>query len=256
MKTKNILLLPILLLPSLSVIADTGRLSAHKDNYFLPYYHEETVNQKKYAPLNPNKTDAKDTFIQFQFSFKYKIFGTEDGGGGLYFAYTQKSNWEAYDESAYFRDNDFNPEIFYKLKLGSFDFRLGAEHQSNGAGGINEVSWNRGFAEVKYGNDLGYIKVKPWVRIKDKIDVNPNIETFLSNGELEIALHPLEDKKNKFKLLMRNVTKDYYYYAVSWDVPIYDGLHGYLKYENGYGTSISNYDFKSTAYGAGLALSF
>lgn len=258
------LLIPILLMTPMvsfakkkNLPAESARISKHRDNYILPYYKEDIVNQARFSSLNPNGTPAKDIFVQFQFSLKYRLLGTGSQDDGLYVAYTQKSNWEAYDESAYFRDNDFNPEIFYKMQSGSFGFALGAEHQSNGAGGKNEVSWNRTYLDIKYTKDHGHIRVKPWIRLDDKKDYNPEIEKYLSNGELEIALYLSENKENELKVLMRNITdKNYYFYSASWNFPIFDGLRGYLKYEDGYGLSISNYDVKTTAYGAGFALSF
>ncbi len=68
----------------LSAAADN--LSAFEDNYFLPYYHESRVNQSRFMPLNPNGEPAKDTFIQFQFSAKYRLLAFDSDG--LYIAYT------------------------------------------------------------------------------------------------------------------------------------------------------------------------
>ncbi|MDK2649158.1 phospholipase A, partial [Vibrio vulnificus] len=81
------------------VYAEEKRFSAHEDNYLLPFYTESKVNQARFAPTNPNGHDAKDVLVQFQLSMKYKllVFGDD----GLFVAYTQRSNWEAYDDSAY-----------------------------------------------------------------------------------------------------------------------------------------------------------
>lgn len=238
------------------VVPEPSRISKHKDNFFMPYYKEGTVNQARFLPLNPNGKELSDTLIQFQFSFKYRLF-SRSNDDGLYLAYTQKSNWQAYEDSAYFRDNDFNPEVFYKFTMGTVAFSLGFEHQSNGAGGKNEVSWDRGYIDMKYSGEYGYVRLKPWMRIKDKFDYNPNIETYLSDGELEIGVYLSKNKENELKVLMRNITdSEYYFYSASWSFPIISGLKGYLKYEDGYGLSISNYNYKTDAYGAGFSLSF
>ena len=220
----------------------------HKDSYFLPYYHETKVNQERFSPLNPNGTDAKDTFIQFQFSLKYPFWGGQSNG--VFLAYTQRSNWEAYDKSAYFRDNDFNPEVFYTVTFwDSLNLAVGAEHQSNGAGGANEVSWNRGYVNAKYQWDKGYIRVKPWVRFSDSTDYNPKIEDYLGKVEAELLYKVTEDSTLRF--LVRNPFKKEYYEA-SLMFPIYAGIKGYVKYESGYGSTISNYNFSSNSYGIGL----
>lgn len=116
-------------------------LQIHEENYFLPAYHESKVNQDRFAPMNPNGHEAKSTLIQFQLSLKYQLLSLnwnplaqalnpqalnqqvheQQPQDGIYVAYTQRSNWEAYDDSAYFRDHQYNPEIFYRIhgSLGS-----------------------------------------------------------------------------------------------------------------------------------------
>lgn len=63
---------------SFSVWADN--LTAHKDNYFLPYYQESRVNQARFEALNPNQTSVNDTFVQFQFSAKYRVLSLKTTG--------------------------------------------------------------------------------------------------------------------------------------------------------------------------------
>ncbi|WP_028022082.1 phospholipase A [Enterovibrio calviensis] len=228
--------------------------SAHRDNYLLPYYKESHVNQARFAPLNPNDSDAKDTFVQFQFSLKYQIFEFDEHG--LYIAYTQRSNWEAYDSSAYFRDSNYNPELFYRLNYESWQLSLGAEHESNGAGGENEVSWNRVYADVRRRWEWGYVRIKPWFRV-GSVSYNPNISDFLGFGELELGWHPTSHQE--VKVLIGNVFADdvdRMLYRLSWNFPIYQGLRGYLKAETGYGLTVSNYNFDDSAYGVGFAFNF
>ncbi|MFC5078136.1 Putative phospholipase A1 precursor [Vibrio thalassae] len=244
MKIK-LLVVSILMTP----LGAQATLDSHKDSYFLPYYHEDNVNQQRFAPLNPNGGDTKNTFIQFQISLKYPLISTDNSH--LYLAYTQKSNWEAYDKSAYFRDNDFNPELFYIYSFSEqFDIAIGAEHQSNGTGGTDEVSWNRGYINAEYHFSYGTVGLKPWFRFDDTNDYNPDIVDYLGHGELTVVLFPNDILK--MKGLARNVFKNPYY-SLTLEFPIYQGLKGYAKYENGYGSTISNYDFKLQAYGLGLA---
>ncbi|MGR5132173.1 phospholipase A [Vibrio alfacsensis] len=244
--------LPLIIVPQ--TLASESRFSAHSDNYLLPFYTESKVNQKRFAPLNPNGHDAKDVFIQFQISMKYKLLSF--GDHGLFAAYTQRSNWEAYDDSAYFRDDQYNPDLFYRWNVNPWQLSFGFEHQSNGAGGTDEVSWNRAYLDTKWDFDSGFVRFKPWIDVGNK-DYNPDIVDYLGYGELELGWLPVND--NEVKLTVANLfTKDWQYgfYRLSWDFPVYQGLRGYMKAETGYGLTISNYDFDESAFGAGFAFDF
>ena len=235
--------------------AAEGRgFSAHKDNYLLPFYKETRVNQTRYEPLNPNGHAAKDTFVQFQLSIKYKLVTLDDSG--VFLAYTQRSNWEAYDDSAYFRDDEYNPELFYRFNFEPWQLSLGFEHQSNGAGGTQEVSWNRAYLDAKWSFESAYIRFKPWI-VVGNTDYNPDITDFLGYGELEFGWQLLSE--HELKLQMANfATHDWQkgYYRLSWNFPLYQGVRGYMKAETGYGLTVSNYNFDESAYGVGLSFSF
>ena len=236
------------------VHAEESRFSAHRDNYLLPFYQESKVNQSRYEPLNPNGHAAKDTFVQFQLSIKYKLLTFDEDG--LFFGYTQRSNWEAYDDSAYFRDDQYNPEIFYRFNFEPWLLSLGFEHQSNGAGGSHEVSWNRVYLDAKWAFDSGYIRLKPWLDV-GSLEYNPDISDFLGYGEVEFAWQTVSE--HELKLTLANLfTEDWQkgFYRLSWSFPLYQGLHGYMKAETGYGLTISNYNFDESAFGMGLAFNF
>ncbi|KAB2826482.1 phospholipase A [Aliivibrio finisterrensis] len=235
-------------------MASESRFSAHSDNYLLPFYTESKVNQKRFAPLNPNGHAAKDVFIQFQISMKYKLMAFE--GDGIFIAYTQRSNWEAYDDSAYFRDDQYNPALFYRWNMEQWQLALGFEHQSNGAGGTVEVSWNRAYLDTKWDFESGFVRLKPWIDVGNK-DYNPDIVDYLGYGELELGWISVND--NEVKLTIANFfTKDWQYgfYRLSWDFPVYQGVRGYMKAETGYGLTISNYDFDESAFGVGFTFDF
>ena len=243
------------LLLSSHAMANHSRFSAHYDNYLLPAYWESNVNQRRFKPLNPNQHAAKALFVQFQLSMKYKLLEKE--GHGLFVAYSQRSNWEAYDDSAYFRDNQYNPELFYRWDNRRWQLSLGLDHQSNGAGGDVEVSWNRIYMEAQLNLRSGFIGFKPWIVVGDN-KYNPDIVDFLGHGELQFGWRP-EDGNSIVKLTVGNLfTKDWQngFYRMSWDFPVYQGLRGYMKVETGYGLTISNYNFDDTAVGLGLAFDF
>src|SRR5437899_9100874 len=95
---------------------ESERFRRHKDNYILL----------------TSTHDAKE--VKFQFSFKYRL----NDDVPFYFAFTQKSFWDAWDfqQSSPFIETDFNPEIFCDVLAdtneGLRHIRLGVEHESNG----------------------------------------------------------------------------------------------------------------------------
>ena len=87
---------------------------------------------------------------EFQFSMKFKVFGTEGEWNPLahfYFAYTQTSFWDLLTRDPSFYDTSYKPSMFllYSNVLKSsgpfkLDLQGGAEHESNGRGGTGERS--------------------------------------------------------------------------------------------------------------------
>lgn len=169
--------------------------------------------------------------------------------------YTQFSNCEAYNDSAHFKHDDSNPELFYQLKFRDFKSSIGFKHQSNATGGTNEASWNRVNMNLKLKNDYVSIRVKPWSRIHDINDYNPDIIEFMGYGEIELGWTPT--KNQEFKILDRNMFENNFkraYYNMVWSSQYTMDLRGYMKYESGYGVIISNYNFDETAYPLGSHL--
>lgn len=95
---------------------------------------------------------------KFQVSFKYQLVNANSRLAerapmlkGFHFAYSQTSLWDWNGESAPFFDSSYRPEMLYlwdrALGGGSSDwFRLdlqaGAQHESNGKGGVDSRSLN------------------------------------------------------------------------------------------------------------------
>lgn len=98
---------------------------------------------------------TKETQVKFQFSIKYDLWPNR-AGHNLYFAYTQKSLWDLWKASSPFRENNYNPELFYLFRHQPFDGafagcrlvseQMGIDHESNGSGASASRSWNRVFA--------------------------------------------------------------------------------------------------------------
>ena len=66
-------------------------------------------------------------------------------------AYTQLMYWQFYAKSQYFRETDYEPEVFISDNfLKNWLLNAGAVHESNGRGGELERSWNRAYLELNF----------------------------------------------------------------------------------------------------------
>lgn len=162
----------------------------HHANYILPIGLQHGA-EPGFDNENPRKEEAK-----YQISFKSKV---EDDLLGrdldLYFAYTQTSFWQIYDndDSKPFRENDYSPELFVEMPLNwewrdahFISWRMGVLHQSNGRGPDYSRSWNRVYADFLFEHGNAWMSIKPWWRIPEDAgdDDNPDITTYLGHAEL------------------------------------------------------------------------
>ncbi|MEC4724372.1 phospholipase A [Shewanella sp. D64] len=239
---------------------DIYQLKVFDNNYVLPLYQTQSPNEAYYRPQNPNHNDISKTNLQFQISLKYglasNLFIDNDG---LYVAYSQIANWQAYDTSAYFRDVQYQPQIFWVWQHGDNDqawqsTSIGFEHQSNGKGGIYERSWNRTYLTFLFSFDDLKISLKPWLRMElSSTDYNPDIEDYMGYGMVRADWY-LAD--HQISLTLRNLAESGFskgYEELSWRFPLYKGFKGYLKLQSGFGMTISDYDHFDNAIGIGFA---
>ncbi|GIU26411.1 phospholipase A [Shewanella sp. MBTL60-007] len=240
---------------------DLYNLRVFDNNFILPVYQTQSANQAYYAPQNPNKGEISETNVQFQISLKYGIannlFTDNDG---FYIAYSQISNWQAYDKSAYFRDSQYQPQVFWYWQHSDSEqvwqgTSIGFEHQSNGKGGEYERSWNRVYLEFSLAFSDLELTIKPWVRADfSDIDYNPDIEDYMGYGSVKGDWYVGD---HQISLTLRNIVESGFskgYEELSWRFPIYKGLKGYLKLQSGYGLTISDYNHFDNAVGIGIAL--
>jgi len=185
--------------PSEQWRAPISRLfSIHEDNYFITG-----------IPKDP-KTSTNQ--VKFQISFKFDLTPNE-GPCGLFFAYTQRSLWNAYAASSPFEDSNYNPQVFLVFGLkdisalrslppaGKFTFlwvRLGGEHESNGQGGDTSRSWNRLFVSARFvilcgSNSAFYLTLQPKLWWPFVSSDNPDLIDYVGYGELvsQIGWHYL-----------------------------------------------------------------
>ena len=231
-------------------------IKAHRANYFLPLSYRDNG---KY-PL----TYGHDSFkveTEYQFSIKYDFYANLLGLSEVYsIGYTQKSFWQLYAKSAFFRETNYNPEIFTTIPVAHirhFEYlkalRLSFEHQSNGRGGVEERSWNYVvgtfyiqmgaiFTEIKFWKDVG------------SLEYNPDLMSYLGHGQLKL-IFPY--KTHIFKLISRNSLSDKRATEINYSYPVTRAkdLFLYVKAFSGYGESLIDYNHKVNKIGIGFSIS-
>ena len=242
-------------------------LMAHKPNYILvATYNSSGYNPDPYREQYKNPSlELDDTEAQFQVSIKtplaIDLFDTFD----IYAAYTNRSFWQVYNDdiSSPFRETDHEPEIWAQFNP-NWEFHgftntanmVGFVHQSNGQGGNLSRSWNRIYANFVVEKDNLALAFKPWYRIPDDDDDNPDINDYMGNYELRGAY---KWGKNVFSVMSRNNLQSGFSKGaveLSWSFPLwsYPYMKGYIQYFNGYGESLIDYNQYTNQIGIGFAL--
>ena len=230
----------------------------YKTSYFLPL----SYSSKKYLGYE------KNTEIEFQISMMknltYNLFGFNEI---ISVAYTQKSFWQAYSKSAPFRETNYEPEIFITFPTPHYidaqshikAFQFGYNHQSNGQDKYKSRSWNRLIFSTLWQWKNLFLKVRLWYRIPEskkseafyegrdpdaKGDDNPDIEKYLGYGDVNFKYLY---KENQFGLKIRNnlrTSQNKGSVAFTFSRPVYNfnTIYWYMKYFNGYGESLIDYN--------------
>lgn len=252
---------------------ESGLLTVREHNamYALPAWYNAKPNRYPNSPsrgITDNDIQSQQKHIEgkFQFSFKTKLmqdlFRTK---ADLWFGYTQQSNWQMYnfgDDSAPFRNNDYQPEIFLTqpvkadLPFGGKLRMLGAGlvHHSNGQSRPASRSWNRVYAMA--GMEWGKLTVVPrlWARVdptKESQNDNPDMTDYMGYGDLKVA-YQFDDKRYLASTLRYNPFKNKGAAEVSYIFPIKGKLNGVVKGFHGYGENILDYNHKQTGVGLGV----
>lgn len=245
-------------------------ITPHNINYLLPLTHTTRPNEEPFADTEQN---LQHTEVEFQVSFKVAVNEKPlwRDNGFLYFAYTARSFWQAYntDESSPFRDTNHEPEMFLAFTT---PFRaLGAEvpvvsvgmsHQSNGRSGVQSRSWHRVYAKATLEYEKYYFSFKPWWRIPEHRkssaddatgDDNPDIHKYLGYFELR-GFRRYGD--NELSLMLRNNLHSDNKGAIElgYSYPFAKTKRGYIQLFHGYGETLLDYNHKTTRIGIGIML--
>lgn len=246
-------------------------LTPHRPNYLLPAVYTTHPNT---ISLGEDE-NLQRTEVQFQLSLKVLVAENLIGQNGhLSFAYTNHSFWQAYnrDVSAAFRESIHEPELFITFEndwtiLGARNSanRFILNHQSNGRSNEFSRSWNRVMFNSIWERDNFVLSFMPWYRIpedeKDSStdptgDDNPDIEKYLGNFELR-GFYQVEHGQAISMMLRNNLRSDNKgAVELSYSFPIHSTkLKGYLKYFNGYGESLIDYNHHIQSIGIGFLIS-
>ncbi len=232
-------------------------VKAHDTNYFLPVSYRYKGQYKK-----TNGHNAKTLETEFQVSIKYDFGANMLGFNEIYsIGYTQLSFWQLYEESAYFRETNYNPELFVTIptifsgeKIFLKALRLSFAHQSNGRGGEEERSWNYLSASAYFQYKLLFTEVKLWKRLPDTTDYNPELIKYIGYGNLRFIL---PYKEHISQLILKSNFKDHGSVEFNYSHPTLsrDDLFIYIKAFSGYGESLIDYNNYINKVGIGFSIS-
>ena len=244
-------------------------LTPHKRNYILPVSYHRNPNSAPYANGNSSLAELNHTEAEIQFSIKVllreNIFGDN---GHLYLGYTNHAFWQLYSniDSAPFRETNHEPELilgFYS-KLKIFGFRnvvneVVLNHQSNGQGELLSRSWNRLMVRSVLERGNLALSLTPWYRIPETEkefltdpdgDDNPDITDYMGNFEIETAY---KHNDNIASLMLRNAfARGKPTVELGWSSPISRNLRGFVRYCDGYGYSLIDYNSRQQVYSLGV----
>jgi len=238
----------------------------HKPNYILLANYNSRPNQAPWTGFGAGASPIQKTEIKFQISIKVPVannlFTDNDT---LFVGYTQKSLWQAYNRkvSSPFRDNNFNPEIFYRMRLNQDILGLkarlltvGFEHESNGRAEPLSRSWNRIYGTVSAETGSLTLGLKAWYRIPESasVDNNPDITRYMGHTEL-YAYYKAD--KNTLGVMFRPSLAGGFKHGLQldWSFPVLGKLNGYVQFYNGYGESLIDYNHYNNSIGVGFILS-
>jgi phospholipase A1 len=237
---------------------------AHGQNYLLPVRWSSEPNQdledSTSATLGQTPSTLDEVEIKFQISFKARLLDDLPLDSSLWAAYTQQSNWQAYEDSSPFRSTDHAPEVIWNVPIDrsalGWNLRFvnfAYAHQSNGQDEPLSRSWDRLYAQVAFEREHFAVFVRPWLIIGDDSD-NPDIDDFLGDGDV-VAVWM--NAGHVVSLLVRNnldFGDNHGGIQADWSWGPLDGPRMYVQVFSGYGETLLDYDHAQTTVGVGVIL--
>lgn len=240
-------------------------LSAHRSNFILPAVYISDPNSPPFTDsLGENALDS--TEVQFQMSVKIPVLDAllfhDDS---LWVGYSMRAFWQAYTPSTSrpFRETNHEPELIWEtqsdLSVLGFDNasnQLVLNHQSNGQSGDLSRSWNRLIVNSQWEKDKLALVFTGWQRIKEEplADENPDIEEYI--GKVQLVASYGTDQHRVSTMLRGNLGSARGAAELTWSFPITgsDKVRGMVKYFDGYGESLIDYDARTRSFGVGFQI--
>ncbi|KTD66334.1 phospholipase A [Legionella spiritensis] len=235
-------------------------ISLHRPNYVLPYYYTASPYQAIYLNSTPNNQLINKEEFKAQLSLKIPILRNliKKKPLSLNFAYTQLMYWQFYAKSQYFRETNYEPELYLEHDINSrLQTRFGVDHQSNGRGGELERSWNRLVVQLNLSGNRWLVGLRGWALIgtadSSKLH-NPDIAHYLGYENLLFA-HELPFQ-SKLSVEIQNIESGLKrgFVQATLSFPILDTLSIYGQFFSGYGQSLIEYNHRTTSAGIGIVL--
>ena len=244
-------------------------LRAYKPLYLLPVFYTNDTNQRPTSPA-ADRTATTSRELQnieavYQLSLKTKLWENIFGNNGdLWTGYTQTSHWQIYNgnESRPFSETNYEPELTLAFRtdynLLGWDGRLlgiTVNHQSNGQSKPLSRSWNRTMLNLGFERDGWALILRPWWRIHDSSDDNPDISDYMGRGDLTLV-HVWNGQEISLmaRHSLRSGDRSHGALQFDWAVPISGDLRAHLQLFDGYGQSLIDYNHKAWYVGVGLSL--
>lgn len=231
-------------------------IHAYHDNYVLPYYYTSSPDQAVYAGTTPEGQQVMGSEFKGQLSLYVPI--AQWDRFSLNAAYTQKSFWQMYAKSQWFRETNYNPQIFLTYNFNkNLSLDVGLDHESNGRGADMERSWNRAFTTVNYKVSNFTLESEIWYVVTKNEALDPRepgvqMEEYLGNEKITAGY---EMGNFLTKLSIENIEHpNHTSFTVSEAYKISDDLAVYGQYFYGYGQSLIEYNHLTQGVGIGFKI--
>ena len=235
-------------------------LYPYESNYLL-YTYTSDINKEAISSYNWADNARKDE-VKFQLSLAFPLWrGILGDNSVLAASYTQRSWWQLSNrgESSPFRETNYEPQLFLGWAT-DYDFagwtlrdvEVGFNHQSNGRSDPTSRSWNRVYARLMAQNGNFLAEVKPWYRIPDSEDDNPDITKYMGYYRLKLGYMAGES--------IFSVEGNYNWNTgfggatLGWSYPVSEHVRFYTQVFSGYGESLIDYNHRQTRVGVGVML--
>lgn len=240
-------------------------LLPHRATYVLPVSYNANPNERAFRDAGIDDGNLQRNEVVYQLSFKavmaQRLVSATDG---LWFGFTQKAWWQAYnlDESLPFRETNYEPEVIYGypadfsvMGLRVRQLRLGLNHLSNGRGGGLSRSVNRVIAGVLFDDGRDAIELQAWWTLPDDSDIaGRDIVDYMGRAQLD-WYRPVGESTVRV-MLRNNLSLDDNRGSamIGYSFPLRGWLRGYAEYRYGYADGLIDYDSISHRLSVGLML--